>query len=195
MIDELQQRFDLLLTRLSTAYDGIGHSSGRPYLYFVYPPTQERQVQRMVDEQMKTHATLAFYCIDILKITITSLSGQEERRRQFLDDPLRGKNQTEAILRLWAEELSEEIERTLETMDVNKRPVVVLHNLAALHPLGDPTSLMEVLAEQEPRNPRTGAIVPILLLIPGTRPPQTSRVYLFLNQERLRLDFYRGEEI
>ena len=193
MIDELQQRFDLLLNRLSTAYDGVGHSSGRPYLYFVYPPAQERQVQRMVDEQMKTHATLAFYCIDILKITITSLSGQEERRRQFLDDPLRGKNQTEAILRLWAEELSEEIERTLETMDVNKRPVVVLHNLAALHPLGDPTSLMEFLAEQEPRNPRTGTIVPIVLLVPGSRPPQSSRTYLFLDQ--IQLDFYRGEEI
>ncbi len=147
----------------------------------------------MVDEQMKTHATLAFYCIDILKITITSLSGQEERRRQFLDDPLRGKNQTEAILRLWAEELSEEIERTLETMDVNKRPVVVLHNLAALHPLGDPTSLMEFLAEQEPRNPRTGTIVPIVLLVPGSRPPQSSRTYLFLDQ--IQLDFYRGEEI
>ena len=193
MSDEIQQRFDLLLNRLSTAYDGVGHSSGRPYLYFVYPPAQERQVQRMVDEQMKTHATLAFYCIDILKITITSLSGQEERRRQFLDDPLRGKNQTEAILRLWAEELSEEIERTLETMDVNKRPVVVLHNLAALHPLGDPTSLMEFLAEQEPRNPRTGTIVPIVLLVPGSRPPQSSRSYLFLDQ--IQLDFYRGEEI
>src|SRR5258708_16738965 len=193
MSDEIQQRFDLLLNRLSTAYDGVGHSSGRPYLYFVYPPAQERQVQRMVDEQMKTHATLAFYCIDILKITITSLSGQEERRREFLDDPLRGKNQTEAILRLWAEELSEEIERTLETMDVNKRPVVVLHNLAALHPLGDPTSLMEFLAEQEPRNPRTGTIVPIVLLVPGSRPPQSSRTYLFLDQ--IQLDFYRGEEI
>jgi hypothetical protein len=193
MSDEIQQRFDLLLNRLSTAYDGVGHSSGRPYLYFVYPPAQERQVQRMVDEQMKTHATLAFYCIDILKITITSLSGQEERRRQFLDDPLRGKNQTEAILHLWAEGLSEEIERTLETMDVNKRPVVVLHNLAALHPLGDPTSLMEFLAEQEPRNPRTGTIVPIVLLVPGSRPPQSSRTYLFLDQ--IQLDFYRGEEI
>jgi hypothetical protein len=193
MSDEIQLRFDLLLNRLSTAYDGVGHSSGRPYIYFVYPPTHERQVQRMVDEQMKTHATLAFYCIDILKITITSLSGQEERRRQFLDDPLRGKNQTEAILRLWAEELSEEIKRTLETMDVNKRPVVVLHNLAALHPLGDPTSLMEFLAEQEPRNPKTGTIVPIVLLVPGSRPPQSSRAYLFLDQ--IQLDFYRGEEI
>ena len=54
---------------------------------------------------------------------------------------------------------------------------------------------MEFLAEQEPRNPRTTTIVPIVLLIPGIRPPQTSRRYLFLGQERLRLDFYRGEEM
>jgi len=54
---------------------------------------------------------------------------------------------------------------------------------------------MEFLAEHEPRHPDTNTIVPIVLLIPGTRPPQTSRRYLFLGQERLRLDFYRGEEI
>lgn len=193
MSDEIQERFDLLLNRLETSYDGIGHSSGRPYIYFVYPPALERQMQRMLDEQIKNHATLAFYCIDVLKITIVSLSGQEERRRQFLDDPLRSQNQTEAILRLWARKLSGEINKTLETVDAGKRPVVILHNLAALHPLGDPTSLMEFLAEQEPRNPRTGTIVPIVLLVPGSRPPQSSRAYLFLDQ--IQLDFYRGEEI
>jgi len=193
MIDELQSRFDLLLTRLATSYDGIGHSSGRPFVYFVYPPSQERQIQRVVDEQMKTHATLAFYCIDVLKTVIASISGQEERRQQFLNDPMDSQGQTEAIVDLWAEELSEEIARTLETMDASKRPVVVLQNLAALHPLGDPTSLMEFLAEHEPRNPTTGRIVPIVVLVPGSRPPQSSRTYLFLNQ--IQRDFYRGEEI
>ena len=73
--------------------------------------------------------------------------------------------------------------------------MVVLHGLAALHPLGNPTALMEFLAEQEPRDPSTNSIVPIALLIPGVRPPQTSRRYLFLGQERLRFDFYRGEEM
>ncbi len=193
MIDELQQRFDLLLNRLSTAYDGIGHSSGRPYIYFVYPPPRERQIQRMVDLQMKTYADLAFFCINILKITISSLDGQEERRQQFLNDPQRNQSQTEAILRLWARRLSSEIQQTLTGLETGKRPVVVLQNLAALHPLGDPTSLMEFLAEQEPRNPSTGTIVPIVLFVPGSRPPQTSRSYLFLDQ--IQLDFYRGEEI
>jgi hypothetical protein len=54
---------------------------------------------------------------------------------------------------------------------------------------------MEFLAEQEPRNPSTNTVVPIVLLIPGIRPPQTSHRYLFLGQERLRFDFYRGEEM
>lgn len=193
MSDDLQERFELLLSRLETAYDGIGHSSGRPYIYFVYPLAKERQLQRMLEEQLTIHATLAFFCIDVLTITISSIRGQEERRQQFLNDPLRSKNQMEAILRLWAEQLGEEIQEALEALPAGKRPVVVLSHLAALHPLGDPTSLMEFLAEQEPRNPVTGTIVPIVLLVPGSRPPQSTRTYLFLDQ--VQLDFYRGEEI
>ena len=71
----------------------------------------------------------------------------------------------------------------------------MLRGLAALHPLGNPNALMEFVSEHEPRNTKTDTIVPIVLLIPGTRPPQTSRRYLFLGQERLRFDFYRGEEM
>jgi hypothetical protein len=74
------------------------------------------------------------------------------------------------------------------------RPVIVLRGLAALHPLGTPTGLMEELAEQEPRDPATNRIVPIVLLIPGIRPPQTSRTYRFLGVESLKSAFYRGEE-
>jgi len=193
MSEELQDRFELLLNRLNTAYDGIGHSSGRPYIYFVYTLDQERKVQRLVDEQMRAQATLAFYHIDKLKLTIASLDGQEEKRAKLLNDPLRGNSPAEAILKLWARRLREAIERELATLAEGQRPVVVLHNLAALHPLGDPTTLMEFLAEQEPRNPRNGTIVPIVLLVPGSMPPQSSREYIFLDQ--IPLDFYRGEKI
>ena len=99
-------------------------------------------------------------------------------------------------MRVWARAVSREITTRLEeTAQQGGSPVVVLRGLAALHPVGNPTALMEFLAEQEPRNPRTNTIVPIVLLIPGIRPPQTSRRYLFLGQERLRFDFYRGEEM
>ncbi len=196
MSDELQQRLDVLMNRLHTAYDGIGHSSGRPYVYFVYPPEQERTVQRMIDEQLHNNTTLCFHHVDILPLTIKSLAGQEERRQQLLNDPLKQSSTTEAMIRLWARTLSREITTRLEeTAQQGKKPVVVLRGLAALHPLGDPTALMEFLAEQEPRDPSTNTIVPIVLLIPGIRPPQTSRRYLFLGQERLRFDFYRGEEM
>ena len=196
MSDELQQRLDVLMYRLRTAYDGIGHSSGRPYVYFVYPPEQERTVQRMIDEQVRSDTTLCFHHVDLLPLTIKSLAGQEERRQHLLNDPLKQSSTTEAMMRLWARTLSREITTKLEeTVEQGGRPVVVLRGLAALHPLGNPTALMEFVSEHEPRNPKTATIVPIVLLIPGTRPPQTSRRYLFLGQERLRFDFYRGEEM
>jgi hypothetical protein len=195
MSDDLQQRLDVLIHRLRTAYDGIGHSSGRPYVYFVYSPEQERTVQRMVDEQLRSDTTLFFHRVDLLSLTIKSLTRQEERRQQLLNDPLKKSSVTEAIMRLWTRAISRDITARLESAPQEGRPVVVLQGLAALHPIGNPTALMEFLAEQEPRNPRTNTIVPIVLLIPGIRPPQTSRRYLFLGQERLRLDFYRGEEM
>ena len=195
MNDDLQQRLDVLIHRLRTAYDGIGHSSGRPYVYFVYSPEQERTVQRMVDEQLRSDTTLFFHRVDLLSLTIKSLTGQEERRQQLLNDPLKRSSVTEAMMRLWTRAISRDITVRLESAQQEGRPVVVLQGLAALHPIGNPTALMEFLAEQEPRNPRTNTIVPIVLLIPGIRPPQTSRRYLFLGQERLRLDFYRGEEM
>ena len=195
MSDELQQRLDVLLYRLHIAYDGIGHSSGRPYVYFVYPPEQERTMQRMLDEQLRSDTTLCFHHVDLLPLTIKSLAGQEERRQQLLNDPLKQSGTAEAIMRLWARTLSREITKMEETAPQGKRPVVVLRGLAALHPLGNPTCIMEFLAEQEQRDPKNNTIVPIVLLIPGIRPPQSSRRYLFLGQERLRFDFYRGEEM
>lgn len=196
MSDELQQRLDVLLHRLRTAYDGIGHSSGRPYVYFVYPPEQERAIQRLADEQLRSDSDLTFHHLDLLPLTIQSLAGQEERRQQLLNDPLKASSVTEAIMRLWARAVSRNITSRLETSQPEGgHPVVTLRGLAALHPLGNPTTLMEFLAEHEPRHPGTQAIIPIVLLIPGIRPPQTSRRYLFLGQERLRLDFYRGEEM
>jgi len=195
MNDDLQQRLDILLHRLHTNYDGIGHSSGRPYVYFVYPPEQERTVQRLVDEQLRSDNVLFIHHIDLLPLTITSLAGQEERRQQLLNDPVKKDSVAEAMMRLWARTISQGITAQLTHTHQEGRPVIVLRGLAALHPLGNPTALMEFLAEQEPRNPSTNTVVPIVLLIPGIRPPQTSHRYLFLGQERLRFDFYRGEEM
>src|SRR5436309_9568963 len=114
MSDELQQRLDVLLYRLHTAYDGIGHSGGRPYVYFVYPPEQERTVQRMIDEQLRSDTALCFHHVDLLPLTIKSLTGQEERRQQLLNDPHKQSSTAEAIMHLWARTLSRDITTKLE---------------------------------------------------------------------------------
>ncbi len=194
MSEELQERFEHLIERLRTTYTSIGHSSGRPYIYFVYEPAVESQAWHLAHDHLRTDAHLKFCHINLLQLTIASLAGQEEQRRTLLNDPKKAKSAA-GIVRLWARNTSEAIGAALEDVQEGERPVIILRGLAALHPLGTPTALMEFLAEQEPRNPKTNAIVPIVLLIPGIRPPQTSHVYQFLGQERLRLDFYRGEDI
>lgn len=194
MKEELQARFDYLIDRLRIAYDGIGHSSGRPYIYFVYHPTLELEVRRMVTEYMRNNAELSFHHIDLLPLTVESVADQEMRIQGFLADPQRKKEAVDAIVHLWTRVLLQKIALELENTEA-QHPVIVLSGLAALHPLSHPRMLMEFLAQNEPRNPRTHAIVPIVVLVPGTRPPQMSRCYYFLGQERLLLDFYRGEEI
>jgi hypothetical protein len=193
-MSDLAERLRLLHNRLRTTYDGIGHSSGRPYVYFVYPPDQERALRRLVDDELPGGAALTFYHLDLLPITMQGLAGQEQRREELLNDPTKSAGATESIIRLWARAISTAISSGIETSLPTGRPVVVLRGLAALHPLGTPTGLMEALAEQEPHDPTTGRIVPIVLFVPGIRPPQTSRIYWFLGQERLKQDFYRGEE-
>jgi hypothetical protein len=193
-VNDLEQRLSQLKHRLRTAYDGIGHSHGRPYVYVVYPAEQERQLRRLVDAELTNEATLTFYHLDIFMIVTKSSEGQEARREELLNDPLKSSEAMRSLLRMWARRVGQTVTASVATNPTQARPVVVLRGLAALHPLGTPTGMMEELAEQEPRNPATGQIVPIVVLVPGVRPPQTSREYLFLGQERLRQPFYRGEE-
>lgn len=193
--DLLEERFENMLARLHETYDGIGHSSGRPYLYFVYPPEKEQYIRRLADDRMYNDSRLHYIHIDLLRLTIDSMAGQEEKRAALLNDPVRGGSAGTSIVRLWARQLAREIERRLAETDASQRPVVVLRGVAALHPLGNPTSLMESVAENEPRNPHTGQTVPVVLLVPGDHPPQASRTYHFLGLPEARLAFYRGEEM
>lgn len=194
MIDLLPHRLDALRARVRSAYDGIGHSSGRPYIYVVYPPEQERAVRRLAAETLRSDEAICFHHLDVLPITIAAIKGQEERRQQLLADPL-APDAAGDIVRRWSRSLLQAITATLESPGSTGKPVIVLSGLAALHPLGNPTALMEGIAEQEPRDPHTNRVLPIVLLVPGTRPAQTSRQYRFLGLERCVLDFYRGEEL
>ena len=198
---DIEERLHYLVERLRTTYDSIGHSSGRPYIYFVYPPEQERVVRRLAGEHLSSSSGLCFHHVDLLDVTIAALADQEPRRQDLLNDPSRGAGAAESILRLWARAVTRVIADALAACgptaapSPRSRPVVVLRGLAALHPLGNPTTLMEAVAEQELRDPGSGRAIPVVLLVPGLRPPGSSRTYLFLGREDLSLQFYRGEEV
>ncbi len=194
-MSELNARLEYLVERLRTTYGGIGHSSGRPYVYFVYPPEQEREVLRRADEHLIDFGTLRFIHIDLLRLSIAALAGLEDQSQQLLNDTAGRPGAKRSVLNRWARALAKEIAGSLATPTASGRPVVVLRGLAALHPLGNPTELMEAIAEEEPRDQTTNRKVPIVLLVPGTRPPGTSRTYRFLGHERLEFAFYRGEEV
>jgi hypothetical protein len=164
-------------------------------VYFIYPPERERAMRRMVQENLHDSNDLHYLHIDLLPLTIASLHGQEKRRRELLEDPIRSNGAAQSIVRLWARTLTREIEHKLAEDNKKGRPVVVLLGLAALHPLSNPTSLMELIAEKEPRDPVSGRVVPVVLFVPGDRPTGASRTYHFLGLEDQRLEFYRGEEI
>ena len=194
-LDRLEERFDTMVARLHDAYDGIGHSSGRPYLYFVYPPDKDQFVRRLADDRLHNSGPLHYIHIDLVRLTMDSMAGQEERRAELLNDPVKGSSAGTSIVRLWARHLAKQIDVGLATLSPDDRPVVVLRGVAALHPLGNPTNFMESVAENEPRNPHTGQTIPFVLLVPGTHPPQAGRTYEFLGLPDVRLTFYRGEEM
>lgn len=194
-MSDLADRLLLLKQRLQTAYDGIGQSYGRPFVYFVYPPAKEQELQRLVSEELVSSPPLVFLPIDVLQQIIGVTAGQEQQREQLLGDPRQGKSAAGSLFGRWSLAIAESMREAVATQTAQSKPVLLLNGLAALHPLGTPTSLMEMIAEQETRHPQTNMIVPVLLFVPGVRPPQTSREYLFLGQERMRQSFYRGEEL
>jgi hypothetical protein len=193
--DYLELRFQSMRRRLTEVYESLGQSSGRPYIYFVYPPAEELRVRSLANDYMIDDGDLTFLHIDLLPLTMASLDGQEERRAALLNDQVKSQGADKSILRRWAQQLANEMDRGIKELAGSGRPVVVLCGLAALYPLGNPTALMEAAAERELHDPRTGKVVPIVLLIPGVNPPQTSRTYLFLGLEDQLLSFYRGEEM
>lgn len=193
-MNDIEQRLSLLAERCRTIYNSIGHSSGRPYAYFTYPPEEERRMRVLADEYLRDNEVVRYHHIDLVHICVQALEGQEEQRAEMLNDPARNARAKEDIARKWARAIRKEIVRLLREATKPGKPVVVLRGLVALHPITNPTAIMEALAEQEPRDPATDQIVPIIVLVPGTRPAQTSRVYRFLGLENLTLSFYRGEE-
>jgi len=195
-MEQLEQRLSNLRTRIQTAYEGLGQTSGRPYIYFVYPPEAEQQVRRAIDELFTVLPALHVLRVDVLDLTIDTLQGEETAREALLVDPDLAKSKVapREIAEIWQEELRELVQRKLAAVPPSARPIVFLEGLAALHPLTNPTAVMERFAEQSLDNPSTGRPVPIVLFVPGFLVPHMSRTYHFLTQTSQPLLMYRGEE-
>jgi hypothetical protein len=196
-MDQLEQRFETLRSRIQTAYEGLGQSSGRPYLYFVYPPEDEQRVSRLIDEQFVGMPSIHCIRLDLLMLTIDSLRGEEQIRQELLDDPDTAKSGVAPldIAGLWQYEIRDYIERALRETPPGTRPLVLLEGLAALYPLTNPTAIMEKFAEQSFDNPVTRRPVPVVLFVPGYLLPHTSRTYYYLTQTSQPLLLYRGEDL
>lgn len=196
-MDSIDQRIAFLRSRLQSSYDGLGQSSGRPYLYFVYPPEEEARVRRLLDEQLAVLPSMQTIRVDLLTLTVDALHGEEERRQHLLTstNPVESDVAPKEIAGLWQRRLRRHILRELETVAPSARPLVLLEGLASLHPLTTPTAVMEKFAEQSIDNPHTGKPVPIVLFVPGVLVPHSSRVYHFLVPNSPQLLMYRGEDV
>jgi len=195
-MEQLEQRLAFLRSRLQSAYDGLGQSSGRPYLYFVYPPEADQLMRRFVDELFTTLPSMHTTRIDLLDLTMEALRGEEEGREAVLVHPnpaVSGMAPSD-IADIWQDELRIAMQEKLEDVPPGVRPLMLLEGLAALHPLTNPTAVMEKFAEHSLDNPATGRPVPIVLFVPGYRVPNTSRMYYFLKQSSQQLKMYRGED-
>lgn len=196
-MEQLEHRLSFLRSRLQSAYEGLGQTSGRPYIYFVYPPEAEQQVRRFVDELFTMLPSLHPIRIDLLDLTLEALRGEEEGRQALLDDddPAKSTVAPGDIADIWQDELRIAMQHALEEIPAGARPLMLLEGLAALHPLSNPTAVMEKFAEHSLDHPATGRPVPIVLFVPGFRVPHTSRTYHFLTQTSQPLLMYRGEDV
>jgi hypothetical protein len=191
---DLTERLEFLRTRLQTTYEGLGQSSGRPYLYFVYPPEDELTMLRLITHDLMSLPGIAPIRIDVLNVTMQAIRGQEDRRQALLENPLTSDQAQRDLAGIWTRAVRRFISEQLATVTRNTRPVVVLEGLGALHPLTNPTAMMEAFAETSLDNPHTSRPVPIVLFVPGIQLPQTSRMYQFIDPKTQPLLMYRGEE-
>jgi hypothetical protein len=161
----MEQRLRLLAEKVQTHYESL--NSGYPYLYFVYDPDDENILPEIILKYFPSDECLSFAPIDLLKVSIESIEGDEEEREYELNDPMLASEARREIVQLWSEAISKRIVADVAVTPVDKRPVALLYGVAALHPLGTPTQLMLCIAEMEPRDERTGRAVPIVVFIPG----------------------------
>jgi hypothetical protein len=186
-MDEHLQHLERLAERLHTGYDFIGYSEQSPYGYYIHDPKVTRSLPSLLPQYIKPPLFLCL--VDLLTLSIDSLRGQEERREALLLS-------SQAIEKLWVRWTKKKIEELCVSVTENERPVAVVSNTAALHPISNPSSFLASWDDYGPcRHPITGKSIPLILLIPGFHHPSSGLMYHFLSLQQEPLTLYLGENI
>jgi hypothetical protein len=186
------QHLERLAERLCTGYNEIGHSERSPYGYYIHDPQETRSLPELLPKYFKPPLTLCL--VDLLELSIESLEGQEQRHQELLAKDLSG--QAQALEELWVRRTKKKIEALSASVTENERPVAVISNTAALHPISHPSSFLASWDRYGPcLHPNTGKSIPLILLIPGFHHASSGRMYHFLDRQQKALTLYLGENI
>lgn len=187
MNGDWQWKLEEALKRIQERYAYVGSKTGASILAVVYPPEAETAVYREWDAQLaRLGADYDVQTVDVLALTVQAVADLgSEHIVASMADPMPGSNPQADLGRMWVTAITSEVYKHLDNSDV-RRPVAVLHNVAALYPATGPRALMQALWDNE--KPLRG---PVVILIPGKLVEE--RVYSFLNREDELM--YRGDII
>lgn len=173
--------------RVQERYAHVGSKTGASLLAIVYPPEAEKAVYHEWDAQIaRLGSDYDVQSVDVLTSTVQTVADLgSEHVVASIADPMPGSSPEAELGRMWITAITREIHDRLDNSQAS-RPVVVLHNVAALHPATSPRSLLQALWDSD--KPLRG---PVIIFIPGRL--TEARVYSFLNRESEVM--YRGDII
>ncbi|WP_424357126.1 hypothetical protein [Methanocella sp. MCL-LM] len=175
------------IERLQRDYDYIGRNTGAPFLSIIYPHEDEIQVYKEWNALTEVLIKYDVKTIDVLDITMSVVD--EIGVSTIVDmiiNPMPGSNPENDLANEWVSLIVKTV-RENATSQGDKKPIIVIKNLAALYPVTGPHTIMQKLWDTE----QSSLNCPVVLLIPGTL--KEPRVYSFVNK---REEFmYRGDAL
>lgn len=169
--------------RLRSRYDLIGRNTGAPFLTIVYPPETGRAFRSEWHTlSLGLSPELQVQDVDVLRCTGEIIDDIGlDNITSVLADPMPGSDPNSELAARWVSRIVDEVRTSATKM---ARPVVVLHQLAALFPIAGPRDVMQSLWDDQQK-----LEYPVVFLVPGVL--SGARTYSFLGQ---REEFmYRGD--
>ncbi len=186
-----QWKLNEAIDRLKYHYEHIGRKTGYPFLGIVYPPDMERTILKEWSILRKSlEDDFDFRTIDVMEVTHNVVeSVGVDTIVENIKEPMPGSNPEKDLGHMWVtaivQEVTANLEETLQDANKSQKRVIVLTRLAALYPAASPEQLMHILWNSSNVNLTT----PVVVLIPGTLIEK--RVYNFVN--KVREFMYRGD--